>query len=255
MKERGQVIQDLMNVLSVEMKADAARHKDAMERRDQCKLKLEQSECLLRSYENQKVEKAFKIEAMVGEGADVDREKIKMECIMDQCADEQSTLQTCRSNLELAELVVENMVHGIEAHRLQFEALKMELVQIRYGKSLGTFWPQPIVYPEEKGAENWDGSAVLVLSMCSLCQFSFPTNDIIVSSCRHLYHPFCASVVFVGGGPCIAKECHSELHPEWHRSFKWSKPSAKMVQKASMLGCMEEQKENSSIQDEGSKGS
>ena len=116
----------------------------------------------------------------------------------------------------------------------------MELVQIRNGKNFGTLWPRPIVYGEEKGAENLDDSLVLLISTCSLCQFPFPTNDIIVSSCRHLYHPFCASVVFGSGGICTTKGCKSESHPEWHRSFGWSEPSAGMVQKASMLGCMEE---------------
>lgn len=231
-----------MAVLSVEMKADIVRQKGATESRDHCKVKVEQSECLVRSYETQKVEKALKIDAMLGEGRDVDRENIKMEGIMEQLADEQSRLQDCRSALEVADLVVENMAHGIEAHHLQFEALRMELVQIRNGKFSGTLWPRPIVYAEEKAFENSDDSLVLLVSSCCLCQFPFPTNDIIVSSCRHLYHPFCASVVFGSGGVCTAKGCQSESHPEWHRSFGWSEPSAEMVQKTSMLGCMEEQR-------------
>lgn len=76
-----------------------------------------------------------------------------------------------------------------------------------------------MVYSKEKGVGISDGSEFLEISTCSLCQFLFPSNDIIVSPCRHLYHPYCASVVFVHGGTCIAKGCHNLSHPEWHKSF------------------------------------
>jgi len=65
--------------------------------------------------------------------------------------------------------MVANVAHGIEAYSLQFEALETELFHIEKGKTLGTFWPQPIVYLGEKGAENLDGSALLEVSTCSLC--------------------------------------------------------------------------------------
>lgn len=57
MKERGQEVHELMAVLSVEMKADRVREMEAFQKRDRCKVKMEQSECLVESYENQKVEK------------------------------------------------------------------------------------------------------------------------------------------------------------------------------------------------------
>lgn len=161
---------------------------------------------------------------------------------MEQLADEQSRLVALRAELELADSVVANMAHGIEAHRLQFKALNVEFSQLRKGKNLGTFWPRPMVYSEEKGSGSLDGSGFLEISTCSLCQFPFPNNDIIVSSCRHLYHPYCASVVFVHGGTCISKRCQNLAHPEWHKSFGWGEPSSEMLQRAEMLGCAEEQR-------------
>jgi hypothetical protein len=241
-KERGREVQELITVLSVETEADRVREKEAFQRRDRCKLKVEQSQCLLESYENQKVEKGLKIDAMLGEGGDVDREKIKMEGIMEQLASEQTRLLALRAELEWAESVVVNMAHEIEAHRLQYKALKAELLELQKGKTLGSFWPRPMVYSEEKGAGISDRSGLLEISTCSLCQFPFPNSDIIVSSCRHLYHPYCASVVFVHGGKCIAKGCQNLPHPEWHKSFGWGEPSAEMLQMAEMLGCAEEQR-------------
>jgi hypothetical protein len=149
MKERSQEVEEVMAVLSAEMKIKRVREKEVCVKRVQCKLKVEQSESLVGSYENQKVEKGLKIEAMVGEGGDVDREKIKMEGILEQLADEQSRLMVLRDQLEFAEVAVVNMAHGIEIHRLQFDALAVELFQLRRGKTLGTFWPRPLVYSDE----------------------------------------------------------------------------------------------------------
>ena len=207
LKERGQDIQEFMALLLVETKADIVRDKDAREKKDRCKFKVQQSECLVRSYENQKVDKALKIDTLIGEGLDVDREKIKMEGIMEQLADEEARLQSFRVELDLAQSIVDNTAHGIEAHCLQLQALEMELFHIRSGKNSGTFWPRPIVYSEEMGTHNFDDSSFLQVSTCSMCQFSFPNYNIIVSCCRHLYHPFCALVVFARGGACIAKGC------------------------------------------------
>lgn len=50
MKERGTHVEELMIVLSVEMKAVKVREKEAFQRRDRCKAKVEQLECLVESY-------------------------------------------------------------------------------------------------------------------------------------------------------------------------------------------------------------
>jgi hypothetical protein len=241
-KERSQEVEEVMVVLSAEMKIERVRKKEVCVKRDQCKLKVEQSECLVGSYENKKVEKGLKIEAMVGEGGDVDQEKIKMEGIMEQLADEESRLMVLRDQLEFVEAAIVNMAHGIEAHRLQFDALAAELFQLRRGKTLGTFWPRSLVYSDEQSIGKYRESDTLLITNCTLCQVPFLYSDIIVSSCRYLYHPFCASVIFVHGGKCIAKGCQSLTHPEWHRSFGWGEPGLEMLQRALMLGCAEERR-------------
>ena len=210
-KERGREVQELITVLSVETEADRVREKEAFQRRDRCKLKVEQSQCLLESYENQKVEKGLKIDAMLGEGGDVDREKIKMEGIMEQLASEQTRLLALRAELEWAESVVVNMAHEIEAHRLQYKALKAELLELQKGKTLGSFWPRPMVYSEEKGAGISDRSGLLEIPLVHCVNFRFLTVTLLyhlVGTCiihivRRLYLYMEVNVLLKG-----AKICH-----------------------------------------------
>lgn len=76
------------------------------------------------------MEKGLKIDAMVGDKGHVDWEKIRMEGIMEQLATERSRLVALREELESAGSLVVNMAHVIEAHRLQFKALKAELFEL-----------------------------------------------------------------------------------------------------------------------------
>ena len=100
-----------------------------------------------------------------------------------------------------------NTVHEIEAHHLQFDALVAKLFQLWREKTLGTFWPQPFMYSNEQSVGKCRESDTLLITNCSFYQILFPYSDIIASSCRHLYHPFCALVIFVHGEKCIAKGC------------------------------------------------
>ena len=87
-----------------------------------------------------------------------------------------------------------------------------------------------------------DDSKFFRITACSLCSFPFPHNDIVVSSCKHLYHPFCASVVFSRNSKCMAEGCQDFSHPEWHRSFGWREPDAKLSERESTLGLAEERR-------------
>ena len=61
-----------------------------------------------------------------------------------------------------------------------------------------------------------------------------------VASCRQLYHPFCASVLFVNSSKCLVKGCGEFPHPDWYNSFGWGEPTAEMRDRASMLGLAKE---------------
>jgi hypothetical protein len=74
--------------------------------------------------------------------------------------------------------------------------------------------------PAPSTNDLYDDSKIIIITPCCLCSFPFPQNDIILSSCRHLYHPFCASILFVNNSKYLSKYCGEFCHPDWHRSFE-----------------------------------
>lgn len=204
LSERSQEVEEVMAMMSLEMTTTKAQEKAAAEKRDTCRSNVAQSECLVQSYQRQLEDKGKRIEQLRGDGMVVDREIIKMEGIQEQLADEEERLKNLKRDFEFAESAFLNIVAGVEGHRLQLDALNSELFQLRRGKNLGTCWPRPVVYLEDSGSVFSDESNFLKITVCSLCLFPFPQSDIVVSSCTHLYHPFCASVVFVNGNKCLA---------------------------------------------------
>ena len=115
---------------------------------------------------------------------------------------------------------------------------------MKQGKSNASFWPCPMVYPQEHFElpphNSHDDSNCITIGVCCLCLFPFPQHNIVVSNCRHLYHPFYASLLFVNSSKCMAKGCGEIPHPDWYNSFGWREPPTEMKDQASMLGVVEE---------------
>jgi hypothetical protein len=51
------------------------------------------------------------------------------------------------------------------------------------------FWPKPIIHLNAH--VNFDSPTFLVIKCCGFCLWGFHCNDIVVISCKHMYHPFC----------------------------------------------------------------
>ncbi len=70
-----------------------------------------------------------------------------------------------------------------------------------------------------------DGGSSLTVSLvikdCCLCGFPFPHCEIVVSSCRHVYHPWCALAVFSKASECCAVGCKQVQPIQWIMSFGW----------------------------------
>ena len=139
------------------------------------------------------------------------------------------------------------MAQKIQCHQLEFDALVSLSWSLKRGRAGTGFIPRPPVYAPLEGTpmeltSSSNETAFMGITLCSLCSLPFPHCDIIVSSCRHLYHPFCASILFVNDNKCMAVGCKAMAHPEWHRSFGWGEPSPNLVERALMLGLVEERK-------------
>lgn len=124
------------------------------------------------------------------------------------------------------------------------EGVKTECERIKYGRHSASLNPVPLVYPDSAFGEDASPERrFLKITTCALCGFGFPKSDIVIASCKHMYHPFCAKVTYESGYKCAAANCSDKLvDPDWHRSFGWGGPGTVVVEDvaAQMTVCDEE---------------
>lgn len=89
----------------------------------------------------------------------------------------------------------------------------MQLQHMKDGSGM-SFWPKPIIHPERPSA---DETTVIILRPCGFCNGSFHCYDIVVTSCKHTFHPFCLGAMLADSQKCCV--CDTSLHPDWWRSF------------------------------------
>lgn len=102
--------------------------------------------------------------------------------------------------------------------RMQVRALQEEHTHL--GRIVCGFHmrPLPLVYV---AGEAESAGVSIEVGDCSLCGFSFPHSEIIVTACKHLYHPWCALVNFTEGTECCVVGCKQVQPIEWIMSFGW----------------------------------
>ncbi|KAG0595091.1 hypothetical protein M758_UG138600 [Ceratodon purpureus] len=74
------------------------------------------------------------------------------------------------------------------------------------------------------------------ITTCVLCDSKFSYGDIVVCSCRHVYHPWCAFSWFSKSVKCVEKSCF-EVHPDWWKSFGLGELLTRLEEKAQELDC------------------
>jgi hypothetical protein len=115
-------------------------------------------------------------------------------------------------------------------------AITSQLQQIIEGGRM-SFWPKPIIHLEQP---NEDETNFLIIRPCGFCGGSFHCYDIVVTSCKHTFHPFCLGAMLSDGQECCVYK--TTLYPEWWRSFGIRGDSDKIVELARSheLGAAEE---------------
>jgi hypothetical protein len=117
-------------------------------------------------------------------------------------------------------------------------ALTDEISLLRRGSRPSGLKPWPMIYPDTTPGGPTLG--YIEITACCLCGFEFPDSDIIVANCLHLYHPWCAVVVFGKGVRCVQAKCRGLPHPNWHKSFGWGLSNEDMLDQTKILGCEQE---------------
>jgi hypothetical protein len=55
------------------------------------------------------------------------------------------------------------------------------------------------------------------LDPCSFCNRWYTLFDVVMASCKHLYHPFCIAKLLESQKECVV--CKEAFHPLWQRLF------------------------------------
>jgi hypothetical protein len=77
-------------------------------------------------------------------------------------------------------------------------------------------WPRPILHlaAGKVGDENF---LYLVIKPCDFCNRGFHCCDIVVTSCKHTFHPLCLSEIVRTSNRCFV--CNALFHLDWWRSW------------------------------------
>jgi hypothetical protein len=118
------------------------------------------------------------------------------------------------------------------AESQQILATQMDSL-LRFKAGLLMF-PHPLPYPVGLSAAV---DFEVVVSCCEKCLVGFGFNDIILTSCRHSYHPFCALMHFRDNNSCAKPSCRKLVSPEWKKSFGFSEFDQEMLDTELSEGC------------------
>lgn len=138
--------------------------------------------------------------------------------------------ETAAAMAIVAEKEVEEIEAKTKAQQRQLVAVTEEAMHLKFGGRPSGLHPWPMFYPLVHGEDVQ--VTIVAVRNCTLCSFPFPNHDIIVAPCMHVYHPWCAFVVFGKGSRCVLRSCQAAVHPSWHQSFGWGNLSEDIVKEA-----------------------
>jgi desulfoferrodoxin (superoxide reductase-like protein) len=102
----------------------------------------------------------------------------------------------------------------------------------KFGVGIPLF-PHPAPYPTRVGRPPFFELLVLHYEKCLL---GFEFNDILVCSCRYLYHPFYAMTHFRTINVCASPDCRKIIAPEWAKSMGFREFDTEMLEKEECEG-------------------
>ena len=138
-------------------------------------------------------------------------------CIL--CAKNEGKYKDFCDELERKEKSVKDLEKRIVYCEFQCSALADQLLTLKRKGSGFILQPHLLVYPLEPIDRKPD---FIKINPCVCCKGLFPHNDIVVSSCRHLYHPWCVAIHFKLHSKCYETSCEARMFLEWYLSFGFS---------------------------------
>lgn len=134
-------------------------------------------------------------------------------------ADHKSKLINSKRDADKKAEELQQLEASIVQKQRQLGALNEEVAKLQSGSRPSSMTPWPLTYPKPSGSLLNETN--LVITQCSLCLGGFPDFDVVVASCKHLYHPWCSVVVFSKGNTCVDVSCTGVGNANWRKSFGW----------------------------------
>lgn len=112
-------------------------------------------------------------------------------------------------NYEVDIGIVQRELKEVRRHK---DAVADEIGKMRSGLGVAC-WPKPCLHPDRLEDEG----GLLELQPCSFCNKWYNSFDAVISSCKHMYHPFCISKLVDTQNSCVS--CNKPFDPAWLASF------------------------------------
>jgi hypothetical protein len=77
------------------------------------------------------------------------------------------------------------------------------------------FWPRPILHPDKQLKE--DGRNIIITKLCGYYNQWCYCVDIVITSCKHTFHPFCLVAMLENSNKYYV--CEQKSHPDWWHSW------------------------------------
>lgn len=168
------------------------------------------------------------------DGAEALKLKMTLEFFNTTLALQQAEFESISAEQSLKVDKHESLVKRTDFLEGQLASLTAQLNSLKRGQPGFALHPHPIT---SSISSRLNDHGYIKITNCVVCDLPFPFSDILVCSCRHLYHPWCAITWFRVSWKCKEKTCESIVHPNWYKSFGFVEPHAALGEKAEELDC------------------
>lgn len=168
------------------------------------------------------------------DGADAIKLQMTLEFFNTTLALQQAEFESISAEQSVKVDKHESLVKRTDFLEGQLASLTSQLNSLKRGQPGFALHPHPIT---SSISFPLDDHGYIKIANCVVCDLSFPFSDILVCSCRHLYHPWCAITWFRTSWKCKEKSCESIVHPNWYKSFGFVEPHVALQEKAEELDC------------------
>ena len=119
---------------------------------------------------------------------------------------------------------LDNVTGKVLGTQSRLAALEKHLQDLSRGRHGVLLHPHPQVNHFEDFLTMWTTEVTLKIPHCSAYMEGFHHGDVLLCSCMHMYHPWCAGQWFRVTSLCAHRHC-GEVHSMWLKS--WDFPFAK----------------------------